>query len=98
MYRREIFCQMKISQFLTHLTWIFMDLKKFSENFSLDFINICFLSCNGFYMKCMLIATQGNFYFLLEFNQGEQDTFSGRAGIFHCGCSIVDICASTTSF
>ena len=77
-YERDFLSNDDFSVFNTHLTWIFMGLEKIPEIIFFIFINIYFLSFNGFYMKCMLIE----FYFLLEFNRGERDTFSSRAGIF----------------
>ena len=62
--------------------WILMDLEKIEKIIFFNFINIYFLSFNGFYIKCILIVTKGNFNFLLEFNRGERDIFFGRAGIF----------------
>ena len=63
-----------------------MDMEKIPKNF-FQFFSIDFLSINGFYLKCILIVTKGNFNFLLELNRGERDNFSGRDGIllaFNC--------------
>ena len=83
---RDFLSNDDFSVFNTHLTWIFMDMEKIPKNF-FQFFSIDFLSINGFYLKCILIVTKGNFNFLLELIRGERDNFSGRDGIllaFNC--------------